>query len=143
MLSVKLKLPYNNLTERIITTDYPNNTTNTRKQKYLNFEQRITIQHRLKDGYSPYRITQELGRASNTIRNEIKRGTVSQIIQGKTIKVYLADAGKANYDKHRRNCCSKFKRLACNDFINYVCDHMKKDNWSVLKHFITILILVF
>lgn len=111
--------------------DYPNNTTNTRKQKHLNLEERITIQLRLKDGYSPYQIAQELGRASNTIRNEIKRGTVSQIIQGKKVEAYFADTGKAIYDKHRKNCCPKFKRLACNDFINYVCEHMKNYSWSV------------
>ena len=111
--------------------DYPNNTINSRKQKHLNFEERMTIQLRLKDGYSPYKIAQELGRASNTIRNEIKRGTVAQIIQGKTIKVYLADTGKANYEKHRSNCCPKFKRLECDDFIQYVCKQMKEYNWSV------------
>ncbi len=111
--------------------DYPNDTINSRKQKHLNFEERMTIQLRLKDNYSPYKIAQELGRASNTIRNEIKRGTVAQIVQGKTIMVYLADAGKANYDKHRKNCCPPFKRLVCNDFIEYVCNHMKNHNWSV------------
>ena len=63
--------------------DYSNYTINSRKQKHLNFEERMTIQLRLKDGYSPYKIAKELGRASNTIRNEIKRGTVPQIIQGK------------------------------------------------------------
>ena len=111
--------------------DYSNYTINSRKQKHLNFEERMTIQLRLKDGYSPYKIAKELGRASNTIRNEIKRGTVPQIIQGKKVMVYLADAGKASYDKNRLNCYPKFKRFACDDFIKYVCNHIKEYNWSV------------
>lgn len=65
--------------------DHPNNTINSCKQKHLNFEERMTIQIRLKDGYSPYKIAKELNRASNTIRNEIKRGTVPQLKQGKTV----------------------------------------------------------
>lgn len=60
--------------------DYPNHTTNQRKQKHLNFEERMTIQLRLKDGYSPYKIALELGRTSNTIKNKIKKGIVAQIV---------------------------------------------------------------
>ena len=70
--------------------DYPNNTTNSRKHKHLNFEERMLIQVRLKDGFSPYKIAKELGRASNTIRNEIARGTVTQIKQGRKVEPYLA-----------------------------------------------------
>ena len=36
--------------------DYPNHTIKPRKHKHLNFEERMTIQIRLKDGYSPYKI---------------------------------------------------------------------------------------
>lgn len=111
--------------------DHPNNTINSRKQKHLNFEERMTIQIRLKDGYSPYKIAKELNRASNTIRNEIKRGTVPQLKQGKTTMVYLADTGEAIYLKHRNNCSPKFKRLVCNKFIEYVCTQMKQAAWSV------------
>lgn len=110
--------------------DYPNSTINSRKQKHLNFEERMTIQIRLKDGYSPYKIAKELNRASNTIRNEIKRGTVPQLKKGKTAMVYLADTGEAIYLKHRNNCCPKFKRLVCNEFIEYVCTQMKQADWS-------------
>lgn len=66
----------------------PNNTTNSRKQKHLNFEERVTIQICLKDGYTPYRIAKELGRSINTITNEIKRGTVPQIIQKKSNGIF-------------------------------------------------------
>ena len=59
--------------------DYTNNTTESRKNKHLNFEERMTIQIRLKDGFSPYKIAKELKRPLKTIQNEIKRGTVPQI----------------------------------------------------------------
>lgn len=111
--------------------DYPNHTTNSRKHKHLNYQERVIIQVRLNDGYSPYKIAKELGRASNTIRNEIVRGTVSQIKQGKLVKVYLADAGDSIYKKNRENCCPKYKRLKCIAFINFVCTQMKQSNWSV------------
>lgn len=48
-----------------------------RKGQHLTFECRILIQTRLKDGWSPNRIAKEIGCAPNTVRNEIKRGTVS------------------------------------------------------------------
>lgn len=111
--------------------DHPNNTTNSRKHKHLNFEERMLIQIRLKDGYSPYKIAKELGRASNTIRNEIARGTVPQIKQGKLVEMYLADTGSTVYAKHRKNCCPKYKRLTCNAFIEYVYTQMKEHKWSV------------
>ncbi|WP_410495705.1 IS30 family transposase [Cellulosilyticum sp. ST5] len=111
--------------------DYPNNTINPRKHKHLSFEERMTIQIRLKDGYSSYKIAKELGRASNTIRNEIARGTVTQIKHGHKVEVYLADAGENIYLQHRKYCCPKLKRLSCSDFISYVCTTMKSRNWSV------------
>lgn len=111
--------------------DYSNHTTNSRKHKHLTYKERVIIELRLKDGQSPYKIAKEIGYASNTVRNEIACGTVSQIKQGKIIKLYLADAGEAVYIKNRKNCCPKFKRLKCSAFIKYVCNKMKTSNWSV------------
>ena len=101
--------------------DYPNHTTNSRKHKHLTYQERVIIQIRLQDGYSPYKIAKELGCASNTVRNEITRGTVSQIKQGRIITQYLADAGEAIYKRNRKNCCPKFKLIKCKSFIEYVC----------------------
>ena len=52
-------------------------TTEHRKGQHLSFEHRVLIQTRLKDGWSPNRIAKEIGYAPNTVRNEIKRGTVA------------------------------------------------------------------
>ncbi len=110
--------------------DYPNNNTESRKNKHLNFKERMTIEIRLKDGFSIYKIAKELGRSINTITNEINRGTTTQIRQGKHIKIYLADTGEAVYTKNRLNSCRPFKVLDCSEFINYTVDKIKNDSWS-------------
>ena len=110
--------------------DYPNNNTESRKNKHLNFNERMTNEIRLKDGLSPYKIAKELDRPINTVLNEIRRGTTTQIKQNKTIELYLADTGNAIYNKHRKNACRSFKRLECSDFINYVVNKIKQDSWS-------------
>ena len=110
--------------------DYQKDTTNSRKNKHLNFEERMTIQIRLKDGLSVYKIAKELNSPINTITNEIRRGTTTQIKQGKSIQIYLADTGKAIYEKNRQNSCCNFKLLECSKFINYTVDKFKNASWS-------------
>ena len=110
--------------------DYQNNNTESRKNKHLNFKERMTIEIRLKDGFSIYKIAKELGRSINTISNEISRGTTTQIKQGNYIEVYLADTGEAVYTKNRLNSCRSFKRLECSEFINYAVGKIKNDSWS-------------
>ena len=39
--------------------DYKNNNTESRKNKHLNFKERMTIELRLKDGFSAYKIDLE------------------------------------------------------------------------------------
>lgn len=67
--------------------DYPNDNTTLRKNKHLNYEESMIIQIRLKDGFTSYKIAKELGRPINTIINEIRRGTTTQIKSGKTMEV--------------------------------------------------------
>lgn len=110
--------------------DYPNNITISRKHKHLNFQERMLIQIRLQDGLSVYKIAKELSRPINTISNEIRRGTTTQIKQGKKISLYLADTGQSNYQKHRRNSCRSYKRLECSTFIDYVTDKILHNGWS-------------
>lgn len=111
--------------------DKKNTNTNSRKNKHLNFKERTIIEIRLQDGLSAYKIAKELHRSINTILNEIKRGTTTQIKQGKAIEVYLADTGQAVYENNRSNSCCSFKRLKCSEFINYVIDKFKNDSWSI------------
>ncbi|NFO15796.1 helix-turn-helix domain-containing protein, partial [Clostridium botulinum] len=69
--------------------DHQNNNTESRKNKHLNFKDRMTIELRCNDGFSPYKIAKELNRPINTILNEIRRGTTTQIKQGNYVEVYL------------------------------------------------------
>ena len=96
--------------------NYPNHNIESRKNKHLNFKERMTIEIRLADGCSAYKIAKELQRPINTIINEIRRGTTTQIKQGKHVEMYLADTGEAVYTKNRRNSCRTFKRLQCTTY---------------------------
>ena len=111
--------------------DTVNNNTESRKHKHLNYKERVTIQIRLNDNRSPYSIAKELGRSESTVHNEIKRGTVDQIKQGKRVQCYFADAGQAAYEKNRKNCGPKFKFLQCEKFIEYAIDKIQNDEWSL------------
>ena len=110
--------------------NYPNHNTESRKNKHLNFKERMTIEIRPADGCSAYKIAKELQRPINTIINEIRRGTTTQIKQGKHVEMYLADTGEAVYTKNRRNSCRTFKRLQCDEFIKYTVNQIKTNSWS-------------
>ena len=61
--------------------DCHDNNTKQYKYKHLSFKERAKIELLIQQGHSAYAIAKILGRASITIRNEIKRGTVEQIKQ--------------------------------------------------------------
>ena len=98
--------------------DQVHSTTEHRKGKHLSFEERVVIQTRLKDGWTPNRIAGELGCAPNTVRNEIKRGTVT-LYRG-NIFHYKAKVGQAAYEKNREACCRQYDFLEKSAFISYV-----------------------
>ena len=77
--------------------DHQNHKTESRKNKHLNFKECMTVELRLKDGFSAYKIAKELNRSINTILNEVRHGTTTQIKQGKYVEMYLADTGEAIY----------------------------------------------
>ena len=93
-------------------------------------EERHEIEVRLKDGWSIYRIAKHLCRPYNTIKNEIKRGTVS-LYNGK-VKRYIADEGKRVYLEHRENCRRQYRCLDTAQFLRYVVENFKsKGKWSL------------
>lgn len=97
-----------------------NNTTNSRKNKHLNAFERGQIQLLLEEGFTTYAIAKRLNRAFNTICNEIKRGTVTQIKANKKTEIYYPDTAQACYEENRRHCGNKYKLLACEAFIAHV-----------------------
>ena len=111
--------------------DNYNNTLLTRKNKHLSTYERGQIQLLNAQGLTPYAIGKCLGRVSNTIRNELKRGTVSQIKGNKTIEIYYPDTGQVVYEKNRARCGTKFKLLSCQSFIGYVEEIFNEKNHSI------------
>lgn len=105
------------------------NTNERKKGSHLTYEERMNIQLRLKDGWKPNRIAKEIGCAPNTIRNEIRRGTVS--LYGGSVQRYKAKTGQETYHQNRQNCCRHYDLLSKNDFISYVEKHFSEDNWSL------------
>lgn len=81
-----------------------------KKGKHLNFEERVVIQTRLRDGWSFRKIAREIGCAVNTVRNEYSRGKVL-LYNGKIVR-YRAEDGQAKYEANRENCGRKFLTLA-------------------------------
>jgi IS30 family transposase len=73
-----------------------------------------------------------MGRASNTIRNELERGTVAQIKNKKNILFnYYPDAGQMTYERNRLNCRPKYKLLECERSIDHAEDIVKNKKWSL------------
>lgn len=104
-------------------------TTEHRKGQHLTFEHRVLIQTRLKDGWSPNKIAREIGCAPNTVRNEIKRGTVA-LYHG-SVHRYKASAGQAAYEQNRLVCCRHYDFLEKAEFISFVEQKFFEEGWSL------------
>lgn len=95
------------------------------KGKQLTYDERMFIQIRIGDGWSAYRIAKELGCASNTVRNEIRRGTVS--LYNGNVQRYKSEAGQKQYEQNRKNCGRHYSILEKTKFLKYVETHFKED----------------
>ena len=100
-----------------------------RKGQHLTFECRVLIQTRLKDGWSPNRIAKEIGCTPNTVRNEIKRGTVS-LYKGNILR-YKATADQDAYDRNRQSCCRHYDFFEKSNFISFVEQKIFEEGWSL------------
>ena len=110
--------------------EYTNTTIHSRKNKHLNDFERGQIQLLHNKGYSAYKIAKELNRASNTIRNELKRGTVTQIKGAYEVEIYYPDTGKLVYEHNRKNSKKKFKALICSKYLEFVNKKFIEEKWS-------------
>lgn len=112
--------------------------TDSRKGKHLSYQERSQIAVLKKLGHSNRAIAKLLGRAPQTINNEVKRGTVKQKrVQKHTHKVYtysdeiyFADYAQADYDRLRLNSGKRPKWVDAADFINWADQQMRKEKWS-------------
>ncbi len=101
-----------------------------KKFKHLTLEERFLIQFLHRRGSSPYAISKEIGCASNTVRNEIKRGMEEYNIFGRIIREYSAQKGNDKYLENRKNCNVSWKLTACADFIRYAIHKFRNEKWS-------------
>ena len=109
-----------------------------RKGTHLSYQERCHIQILKKEAYSHRAIAKLLGRSPQTIHNEVKRGTITQLKRqkqnGKTYDysytLYDADAGQANYERQRLHCGRRPKWADSNAFIDWADEKMLRDKWS-------------
>lgn len=99
------------------------------KGKHLNFAQRVLIQIRTLDGWSPYKIAKVLGCCSNTVRNEIRRGT-PELYWGNHPE-YDARYGQDNYENQRINSHRTPNLLRAQKFLKMVEVRFWEEHWSL------------
>lgn len=107
------------------------NTTQNRKNKHLSPFERGQIAALKQAGHSNRDIARRLGRAHQTIANELKRGTTTQLKTGRTpYTAYFAETGQAVYERNRINCGAKSKLLVAIEFIDFACNQILNHGWS-------------
>lgn len=108
-----------------------NNTTKKKKVTHLSLKERVKIEILLDEGKNTNQIAKKLGRSYNCIKNELKRGTIEQIKQGKNVEIYYADVGQRVYKERRQNCGRKMKLLDCEDFIEHIEEEYKETGYGI------------
>ena len=115
-----------------------NSTIDLRKGKHLSYAERCHIAILKKEKYSNRQVAKVLGRAPQTIHNEIHRGTITQLRRQKQNgkiydyfdSFYDADAGQAFYETQRLNCGRRPKWADTDAFTDWADDKMLTDRWS-------------
>lgn len=100
----------------------------TPKGKHLTLDDRRHIDRWLKDGKSKREIARLLGRAHQTINNEIKRGLVrQQVRKSKFQTVYCADVGHNAYLSNRKQ---SVKKISLTKELKETIVHYIRQKWS-------------
>lgn len=109
--------------------------TSKNKFKHLLFHQRTLIEFMVKNGYKPADIARELGVNRSTVSRELNRGSVKQIIAGKTVLKYFAVTAQEIADRKKANVGRKPKFFNCSEFLSHADKLMKEETlltlWSV------------
>lgn len=113
-------------------------TTESVKDKHLNKKERDQIEILKRQNYSNRDIARELGRAPQTIHNEVNHGTVIQLKRqkqnGKTYDnyydIYSPEAGQARYENNRQHCGRPPKWTLADTFVDWADTQMLDHGWS-------------
>lgn len=106
---------------------------NTSKQefKHLSLEERRLIETWHNEGETNREMGRRLGRHHQTIANELKRGSTTQIKGNKQkVDTYFAETGQAVYLMKRKNCGAKSKMVTAFEFIDHACQKILTHKWS-------------
>lgn len=102
-----------------------------RKGKHLNQFERGRIASLTEAGFTAYRIGKMLGRSPQTIRNELKRGTVTTLYKGfKEITKYRPESGQVIYEMNRKRCKVPLKVKQCKRFMLYIEEEVLRNKRS-------------
>ncbi|HGO1473553.1 TPA: IS30 family transposase, partial [Staphylococcus aureus] len=112
--------------------------TTKRKGTHLSYEERVQIETLRNLGFSNRAIARELGRAPQTINNEIHRGTTRQIKRQKQqhkvyeyeTQIYFSSLGQQRYHENRQQCGAQPLWKKNPSFIPWADRLMKKKRWS-------------
>ena len=80
------------------------------------------------EGHSKREIARHLERAHQTIANELKRGTTTQL--KKPYTAYYLETGQAVYEQNRKNCRAKNKLVKAIEFVDFACEKIMNQVWS-------------
>lgn len=101
------------------------------KFKDLTLKERFYIEKGLKKGMSITELSKDLNRAYNTIKSEIKRGTVMQRRSDLSeYEIYLADAGQRVHDLNSIKKGVQKKLLPDNHFFDLMYEYIVKQKYS-------------
>lgn len=110
-------------------------TTPHQKRHHLTPNERDLIQQGHDAGLSNREIARQLGVAPQTINNEIKRGTVNQVVKingkKKYFTAYFHDAAQARYVEHRKHSHRLRKLESTVAFIDYLVHQVRHHKWSI------------
>ena len=114
------------------------NNIDSHKGKHLSYAERCQIAVLKKEKYTNRQVANVLNRAPQTINNEIKRGTITQLkrqVQNEKkydyyTSIYNADAGQTFYEEQRMNCGRRPKWTDTDAFIEWADDKMLIEKWS-------------
>ncbi|WP_434547342.1 IS30 family transposase [Mammaliicoccus sciuri] len=107
------------------------------KGTHLSYEERVQIETLKNLGFSNRAIARELGRAPQTINNEIHRGTTRQIKRQKQqhkvyeyeTQIYFSSLGQQRYRQNRQQCGAQPLWKKNPLFIPWADHLMKKKRW--------------
>ncbi|MDN3956207.1 IS30 family transposase [Sporolactobacillus laevolacticus] len=111
---------------------YTKPSTKHRTFTHLNAFQRGQIQILHQEHRSSRDIAREIGCTHQTVLNELRRGTTTQIGPNhRRFQAYFPETGQAVYERNRSHCGRRLKLAAASEFVAYAEKKMlSRDQWS-------------